>query len=75
MSTSCSPFSPLRTEIHRFVRSCETILSSSVFVGNSPLSLEERQIAQYYSEELSAYLLASQIHRVTKTTRSRKRQV
>ncbi len=62
MSASCSPFSPLRHEIHGFIRSCETILSSSAFIGNSPLSPEERQIVQYYSEELKAYLLASKIH-------------
>jgi hypothetical protein len=62
MSASCNPFSPLRNEIQGFIRSCEMILSSSAFVGNSPLSQEERKIVQYYSEELNAYLLASQIH-------------
>lgn len=64
MSASRSPFSPLRHEIHGFIRSCETILSSPVLVGNTPLSPEERTIVQYYSNELKAYLLASQIDRV-----------
>lgn len=62
MSASSSPFSPLRKEIHGFIRSCETILSSPVLFGDTPLSSEERKIVQYYSEELKAYLLASQIH-------------
>jgi len=62
MSASRSPFSPLRSEIHGFVRSCEAILSSRVLGGKTPLSPEERKIVQYYSEELKAYLLASQIH-------------
>ncbi len=62
MSASCSPFSPLRTEIHRFIRSCETILSSSVLVGDTPLHPDERKIVQYYSEELKVYLIASQTH-------------
>ncbi len=62
MSASCSPFSPLRHEIHGFIRSCETILSSSVLVGDTPLSPDERKIVQYYSEELKVYLIASQTH-------------
>lgn len=62
MSGSCTPFSPLRHEIHGFIRSCETILSSSILGGNTPLSPDERKIVQYYSEELKAYLLASQTH-------------
>ena len=61
MSASCTPFSPLRSEIHEFVRSCEIILSSSVFVGKTPLSLVERKIIQYYSEELKAHLLNTQV--------------
>ena len=61
MSASCTPFSPLRSEIHGFIRSCETILSSSVFVDKTPLSPEERKIIQYYSEELKAYLLDTQV--------------
>lgn len=62
MSASCSPFSPLRPEIHGFIRYCEMILSSSVLVGDPSLSLDERKIVQYYSEELKVYLLASQTH-------------
>lgn len=62
MAASCNPFSPLRNEIRGFIRSCERILSSSAFVRNPPLSAEERKIVQYYSEELKAYLRASQTH-------------
>lgn len=62
MSASRSPFSPLRKEIHRFIHSCETILSSPVLFRNTPLSPEERRIVQYYSEELKAYLRAPQFH-------------
>jgi|GEM_PF-1695933 len=61
MPASSSPFSPLRKEIHGFIRSCEMILSSAVLFGSKPLSPEERKIVQYYSEELKTYLLASQI--------------
>ena len=62
MSASTSPSSPLRNEIRGFIRSCETLLSSSVLFDHAPLSPEERKIVHYYSEELKAYLLASQIH-------------
>jgi hypothetical protein len=61
MSASVHPSPPLR-EIHGFIRSCETILSCSVLRGNTPLSSYEQKIVQYYSEELKAYLCASQTH-------------
>ncbi|MDI3463899.1 MAG: hypothetical protein OJF50_002720 [Nitrospira sp.] len=61
MSASFRSSYPLRKEIHEFVRSCEMLLSSPVFLGNAPLSPNERKIVQYYSEELKAYLLASEI--------------
>jgi hypothetical protein len=62
MSASVHPSPPLREEIHGFIRSCETILSCSVLRGNTPLSSYEQKIVQYYSEELEAYLCASQTH-------------
>src|SRR5690349_14043884 len=41
MSASINPFLTFRREIHGLIRSCETLLSSSVHFGNAPLSPEE----------------------------------
>lgn len=62
MSASSNPSFLLRSEMQDFVRSCETLLSSSVLLGHATLFPHERKIVQYYSEELKAYLLASRIH-------------
>jgi hypothetical protein len=62
MSASISPFFPVRNEIQGLISSCETLLSSSVLLKHAPLSLQERKIILYYSEQLKAYLRASGIH-------------
>lgn len=62
MSASCSPSSPLRIEMYTFIRSCETLLSSPILRGHTPLSSNERKIVEYYADELKAYLRAPQNH-------------
>ena len=62
MSASINPFLPLRKEIQGLISSCEALLSSSVPFERAPLSLQERKIVLYYSEQLKAYLSASGIH-------------
>ena len=51
------PYSTLRTELQEYIRSCERLLSSTVFPANAPLSDEEREVIEYYLEELKTHLL------------------
>ncbi len=62
MSASCTPSSPLRIEMYTFIRSCETLLSSPILRGHTPLSPNERKIIEYYADELKAYLRTPQNH-------------
>lgn len=58
-----SPISPstYRQEIQDYIRSCERLLSSTALTPHaSPLSLDERQVVEYYLEELKTHLLACQ---------------
>jgi hypothetical protein len=58
-----SPTTPYRyrQEIKDYIRSCERLLSSTAFPPDaSPLSLDERQVVEYYLEEIKKNLLASQ---------------
>lgn len=43
---------PLRKEIQDFARSCEKLLSFRMTSGDEPLSEEERQLIDYYLDEL-----------------------
>ena len=52
----------LRKEIPEYIRACEYLLSSSGTGDHTPLSLMERQVLQYYAEELQKQLLAPEAH-------------
>jgi len=43
---------PLRKEIQDFAKSCEKLLSLCMTSGDEPLSEEERQLIDYYVDEL-----------------------
>jgi hypothetical protein len=43
---------PLRKEIQDFTRSCERLLSLRMTSGDEPLSEDERQLIDYYVDEL-----------------------
>ena len=61
MAVSPSPSLTLRKELQEYIRSCERLLSSAMPSTNTPLSREERDIVEYYQEELKAQLHTRQI--------------
>ncbi len=52
--------SPLRKEVLDYTRSCEHLLSSVMSPTHPQLSPEERQMVEYYLEELKTHLFAPQ---------------
>jgi len=56
------PPSSLRMELQEFIRSCENLLSSTVFPFNVPLAPDERPVVEYYVKELKTYLLLPRRH-------------
>ncbi len=57
MLTFMDPPSMLRIEIQEFIRSSESLMSSTHFPSDAPLSDEERTVVAHYAGELKAYLL------------------
>lgn len=52
MLTFTDPPSTLRMEPQEFIRSCENLLSSTVFLSKVPLAPDERPVVEYYVEEM-----------------------
>ncbi len=50
--------STLRKELLEYIRSSERLMYSTIPSSERPLSNEEREIVEYYLEELKAHLLA-----------------
>jgi hypothetical protein len=57
-----SSLSCLHQEIQEYIRACEHLLSSSLSSEHTPLSAMERQVLEYYAEELHKHLLAPPCH-------------
>jgi hypothetical protein len=51
-------FTPLRKEVQDYIRSCEQLLSPTMFTVDEPLSAEERKMIEYFVNELKTHLLA-----------------
>ncbi|MDK2744322.1 MAG: hypothetical protein NDI90_15550 [Nitrospira sp. BO4] len=62
MATSPIPCSDLRKEVKEYIRSCERLLYSAMPSANAPLSADEREMVEYYQEELKAQLLRQKTH-------------
>ncbi len=57
--------SPFSKEVQRYARGCEHLLSAAVMNNTPPFTLDELEMLNYYSKEVTAMLVVLARMRVT----------
>jgi len=56
MLSSYSPHSFFRRDVQTYIRACEYLISIASIQDSPPFTEEERQVIEYYAEELAKVL-------------------
>lgn len=57
MATPTLSVPTLRKEVRDYILACEQLLSPTTFTAEEPLSADERNVMEYFMNELKTYLI------------------